>query len=327
MVHVELLSLLGLTAMFLAETEARCSSTSEIECHRDSQCIAITSVCDSAKHCSDGSDEDPYVCETWTRTDRNCIGVGHIYCGWNCRSIPDACSIADCNHLLNPRMCEMVRAGKLNLPKKPPEGMNMTSGIVAVLTTAVNTSLKNQKRDCPMLYTRVGQFLPGPLLPGQGAVARSETVLPVHLWGLVKFDNLSDFEHLVLYMRNSRLTTDYWVGGRFDLDTNAWSWTVDESVMPLGTPYWAVRHSSSCVPRPPPHTDPFSSPSAALPDAPCLSYTQAPANRQEGWCSALTYEHYYYMTDQSCQEERSPLCMLEADDDDDQLDEEPEGKV
>nr|XP_045604840.1 uncharacterized protein LOC123762369 [Procambarus clarkii] len=123
------------------------------------------------------------------------------------------------------------------------------------------------------------------------------------------------------------LTTDYWVGGRFDLDTNAWSWTVDESAMPLGSPYWAVRHSSSCVRRPPPHTDPFSNPPTALPDAPCFSYTQAPAKRQEGWCSALTYEHYYYMTDQSCQEERSPLCMLEADDDDDQLDEEPEGKV
>ncbi|XP_069161470.1 uncharacterized protein [Procambarus clarkii] len=228
---------------------------------------------------------------------------------------------------LNSRMCEMVKAGKLNLPKKPPEGMNMTSGIVAVLTTAVNTSLKNQKRDCPMLYTRVGQLCLALFSPAKVPWPEARQFCRSIYGDLVMFDNLSDFEHLVLYMRNSRLTTDYWVGGRFDLDTNAWSWTVDESVMPLGTPYWAVRHSSSCVPRPPPHTDPFSSPSAALPDALCLSYTQAPANRQEGWCSALTYEHYYYMTDQSCQEERSPLCMLEADDDDDQLDEEPEGKV
>ncbi|XP_069161323.1 very low-density lipoprotein receptor-like [Procambarus clarkii] len=112
MVHVELLSLLGLTAMFLAGTEARCSSTSEIECHRDSQCIAITSVCDSAKQCSDGSDEDPYVCETWTRTDPNC-GVGLMYCGRNCRSIPDVCIWSDCRPQLNSRMCE-VNAGSVS---------------------------------------------------------------------------------------------------------------------------------------------------------------------------------------------------------------------
>ncbi|XP_069180128.1 uncharacterized protein [Procambarus clarkii] len=326
MVHVGLLSLLGLTAMFLAGTEARCSSGSQIECHTNSQCIAITSVCDSGKHCNDGSDEDPYVCETWTRSSPGC-GYGSIYCGYNCWSIADACTRSDCRSQVNPRMCEMVRTGKLNVPKKLPEGMNMTSGIVAVLTTAVNTSLKNQKRDCPMLYTRVGQLCLALFSPAKVPWPEARQFCRSIYGDLVKFDNLSDFGHLVLYMRNSRLTTDFWVGGRFDLDTNAWSWTVDDTVMPLGTPYWAVRHSSSCVRRPPPHTDPFSSPSAALPDAPCYSYTQAPAKRQEGWCSALTYEHYYYMTDQSCQEERSPLCMLEADDDDDQLDEEPEGKV
>ncbi|XP_053647597.2 uncharacterized protein [Cherax quadricarinatus] len=124
-------------------------------------------------------------------------------------------------------------------------------------------------------------------------------------------------------MKASMLTTDYWIGGRFDLDTNAWSWTVDDSPMPLGSPYWAVRHSTSCTPRPPPHTDPYSNPPAALPGATCYRNTQAPTNRQEGWCSALTYEHFYYISDENCQEAKSPLCMLEVEVEDNQPEREP----
>nr|XP_045604870.1 uncharacterized protein LOC123762400 [Procambarus clarkii] len=275
MVHVGVLSLLGLAAMFLAGTEARCSSTSQIECHANTQCIAITSVCDSGKQCSDGSDEDPYVCETWTRKSPQC-SVGQIYCG-GCRLIADACKRSDCNPRLNPRMCEMVKAGKLNLPK----GMNMTSGIVAVLTTSVNTSLKNQKRDCPMLYTRVGQLCLALFSPAKVGQRITTAAYGILINIRVSFRNLEKGFQGPIYSEG--LTTDFWVGGRFDLDTNAWSWTVDESAMPLGSPYWAVRHSSSCVPRPPPHTDPFSNPPTALPDAPCFTNTQAPAKRQEGW--------------------------------------------
>ncbi|XP_069165451.1 uncharacterized protein [Procambarus clarkii] len=218
----------------------------------------------------------------------------------------------------------MVRAGKLYVPKKPPQGMNMTSEVMVVLTSAVNSSLKTEERDCPMLYTLVGQRCLALFSPAKVSWSEARQFCRAIYGDLVKFDNLSEFGHLVVYLRDSRLTTDFWVGGRFDLDTNAWSWTVDDSVMPLGTPYWAVRESSRCVARPPPHTDPFSGPSAALPDAPCFTNTQAPAKRQEGWCSAVTYEHYYYLSDQSCQEERSPLCMLEAQGDSHHLDGEPD---
>ncbi|XP_069183949.1 uncharacterized protein [Procambarus clarkii] len=99
---------------------------------------------------------------------------------------------------------------------------------------------------------------------------------------LLKFHNAEHFSDFLQYMRISGLTTDFWVGGRFDVDTNAWSWAVDNSVMPLGSPYWAVRLRRTCVLRPPPHTDPFSSPPAAPEGSPCFTNTQAPAHRQEG---------------------------------------------
>lgn len=40
------------------------------------------------------------------------------------------------------------------------------------------------------------------------------------------------------------LTTDFWIGGRYDMDVNAWAWVSDETPMPLGAPYWAERYVS-----------------------------------------------------------------------------------
>lgn len=37
------------------------------------------------------------------------------------------------------------------------------------------------------------------------------------------------------------LTTDFWIGGRYDMDVNAWAWASDDSPMPLGSPYWAEK--------------------------------------------------------------------------------------
>ncbi|XP_069165477.1 low-density lipoprotein receptor [Procambarus clarkii] len=126
MVHVRLLWLLGLTSVLLAGTEARCSSDYDIECLKGSHCISLTSVCDSSKHCSDGSDEDPYVCESWTRSSSQC-GSGRIHCsspttpryrGYSsfgtsyddttkdCVRIAEACSRSSCSPSLSSRMCE-----------------------------------------------------------------------------------------------------------------------------------------------------------------------------------------------------------------------------
>ncbi|KAK3878984.1 hypothetical protein Pcinc_016428 [Petrolisthes cinctipes] len=98
------------------------------------------------------------------------------------------------------------------------------------------------------------------------------------------------------------------------MDTNSWAWVHDDSPMPLGSPYWTMKYSASCVPRSPPHTDPFSSPADPLPGAPCYHYLQAPSQRKLGWCSAMTYENFYYISDEECEAAHSPLCLLNLDD-------------
>ncbi|XP_064119526.1 uncharacterized protein LOC135224456 [Macrobrachium nipponense] len=113
-------------------------------------------------------------------------------------------------------------------------------------------------------------------------------------------------------MRDSHLTSDYWIGGRFDLDANAWAWVQDDSSMPLGSPYWGTRYNKSCMPRPPPHTDPSTVPRLALPGAPCFKYYQTPSNRAAGWCAAITYEQYHFFTDEPCVDAYSPLCQRRA---------------
>ncbi|KAK8735214.1 hypothetical protein OTU49_005562 [Cherax quadricarinatus] len=330
MVPARLVKLLVLSALLFAGAEASCLHT-EIGCNRGSQCISITNVCNSVKECSDGSDEDPFICEFWRIPDRrpvtrnigipdrrpvtrnidgwnlqNDCSEGYMYCGSTCYSIYQACSNSECSSRLSSRMCEMITQRKLDLPVK---GTNMTHEMVTLLASAVNITLNNRK-ECPMLYTRIGDYCLALFSPAKVSWPEARQFCRSIYGDLSKFEDFRDFGLLLQYMRAAKLTTDYWIGGRFDLDTNAWSWTVDDSTMPLGSPYWAERYIGTCTRRPPPHTDPFSNPPAALPGAACYQYTQAPKNRQQGWCSALTYEHFYYINDEICQEERSPLCML-----------------
>ncbi|KAG0727907.1 hypothetical protein GWK47_033632 [Chionoecetes opilio] len=71
-----------------------------------------------------------------------------------------------------------------------------------------------------------------------------------------------------------------------------------------------VRLEASCVARGPPHTDPYSAPPAALPGAPCHHAVMSPKKRVAGWCSAMTYEYFYYWSDETCGEAYSPLCVF-----------------
>lgn len=178
-----------------------------------------------------------------------------------------------------------------------------------MLSMAVNTTLSKQKSECPMLYTRVGDLCLAFFSPAKLSWAEARQFCHSIYGELFFFNDFATFGTVLHYMKQSLLTSDYWVGGRYDLDTNAWSWAVDDAPMPLGSPYWAERYNSSCVPRSPAHTDPFSGPAEALPGAPCFHYLQAPRQRTPGWCSALTSEHFYYISDEACLDTRSPLCI------------------
>lgn len=41
----------------------------------------------------------------------------------------------------------------------------------------------------------------------------------------------------------------------------------------------------------------------------CYRYYQAPGEFPRGECVALTYQHFYYMSDEDCLHRKSPLCV------------------
>lgn len=297
---------------FINRAAAATCNSQEIECKTGGNCISLINVCNGVKHCTDGSDEDPQICKFW-KDDKGWCNQGKFMCEGACSYLHDLCSRPTCLDDLDSRVCEIVQSKILKLE---PEGMNLTAEMAELLGSAVNNTLSsiNSLSDtfpkCPMLYTRVGNLCLAFFSPAKVAWAEARQFCHAIYGDLFSFNQGSTYIQLIDYMKKSLLTSDYWIGGRFDLDTNNWSWVVDDSPMPMGTPYWAERYNRSCSRRPLPYSDPYSDPAKALHGSTCYNYVQAPAERVPGWCAAVTYEHFYYISDESCQDARSPLCIL-----------------
>ncbi|XP_050703995.1 uncharacterized protein LOC126989443 [Eriocheir sinensis] len=291
--------------VLLHTAEGYCSC-GQIECKTGGQCIHQQHVCDETNHCPDGSDEDSKICKWWPPRSSNCVTrPQHQRFDYaaGCYTVHQMCTDRVKAATLDRRICKTALQPKL----EPQEGgFNTCSEVVDFLSLAVNST--QRKSGCPMLYTRVGNdclsFIPAKLSwPEARQFCRS-----IHgvLWYLKDF---AAYSALLAYMKKERLTMDYWIGGRFDLDTNAWSWSFDNSAMPLGSPYWTLKQTESCVLRGPPHTDPFSDPPKASPGSPCYRTEISPENRSLGWCAAMTHENYYFWSDEVCKEVFSPLCI------------------
>ncbi|XP_037786564.1 uncharacterized protein LOC119582429 isoform X2 [Penaeus monodon] len=282
-------------------------SSNQIRCNRDDKCISVSTVCNGRPDCPDRSDEHAKLCELWT-FDRTSCGGSSVYCS-GCRSYEDFCNRDQCRRSVDSQMCEMVKQRQLVIEEEF-KGMTLSDEAVSLMTAVVNSTLAQKYPECPMLYTRVGgkclAFFSLAKVPWPEARQFCKSIFG----DLLTFKTLQEFGHVIDHLKEALLTTDFWIGGRYDMDVNAWAWVSDETPMPLGAPYWAERYSSSCVPRSPPHTDPFSNPPTALPEAPCYNYIQAPKQRKQGWCSAITYEHFYFISDDECQSSHSPLCLL-----------------
>nr|AHA83583.1 C-type lectin 2 [Penaeus japonicus] len=294
------------TLLVLARGCAASCSSNQIRCKRDDKCISISYVCNGRSDCPDSSDENTELCKLWT-FNRSPCSSSSVYCS-GCRSYDSFCSSDQCARTVDAKVCRMVQQRMLHIEED--KGMTLSDDAVALMTSVVNSTLSQKYPECPMLYTRVGgkclAFFSLAKVPWPEARQFCKSIYG----DLVTFKNLQDFGHVIEYLKETLITSDFWIGGRYDMDVNAWAWAIDDTPMPLGSPYWAERYSSSCVPRSPPHTDPFSNPPSALPEAPCYNYIQAPKQRNQGWCSAITYEHFYFISDDECQNSRSPLCLL-----------------
>ncbi|KAK4324027.1 hypothetical protein Pmani_005314 [Petrolisthes manimaculis] len=124
---------------------------------------------------------------------------------------------------------------------------------------------------------------------------------------LITFKNATHYAEVVTHLKEAQLTSDFWIGGRYPNESLGWSW-IDDSPMQLGTPYWAVRHTGDCLTRN--VTYPELGETREANAGECYNYVQAPRNYLQGRCVSITYNHYYYMSDEDCLSKRSPLCVL-----------------
>nr|CUV66659.1 C-type lectine [Scylla paramamosain] len=307
---MQLAHALVLVLAMLSPAEGGCRRGSEIECRSGGQCISRDNICNNGRDCSDGSDEDIRLCKLWPPRSDHCrhYPASPFYYAGGRRTAYYLCQNSGRSSDIDSRICKIILQAKLDMEEQ--DGMNMSSEVISLLNSAVNSTLNHRMPDCPMLYIRVGNDCLSFFSPAKVSWAEArQFCLSIYgdLWHAKDFES---YGRLMEYMREAQLTSNYWIGGRYDIDTNAWSWTTDDSAMPLGAPFWSIKYESSCVPRGPPHTDPYSAPPAALPEARCYQAVLSPKQRSPGWCSAMTYEHFYYWSDEMCDEAFSPLCIF-----------------
>ncbi|XP_045128101.1 uncharacterized protein LOC123514331 isoform X2 [Portunus trituberculatus] len=300
---------LVLVLALLQPAEGDCGRSDQIKCRTGNQCIYTSYICNKQSECPDGSDEDPKMCKFWPTKSQECRyeSSSYIYHNGNCRTVDYMCQNSDRATNIYHQVCKVILRPKLEFED---EGMSTSGELLALLNSAVNHTLNQKLPDCPMLYSRVGNECLSFFSPARVSWAEARQFCLSIYGDLWQAKDLAAYGRLMEYMREEKLTANYWIGGRYDIDTNAWSWTTDDSTMPLGVPFWAIRYVDSCVQRGPPHTDPYSAPPAALPGARCYRAVLSPQQRSPGWCSAMTYEHFYYWTDEMCDEAYSPLCTF-----------------
>ncbi|XP_037786565.1 LOW QUALITY PROTEIN: uncharacterized protein LOC119582430 [Penaeus monodon] len=313
------LLLVATTLSCLGTTWGACKGSTKIECRTKGQCIRMEHVCNGGRDCTDNSDEDPELCKIWKFKMDSCSN-SRVSCRGNCYSFSRFCNKKECFGNMHPRVCKMVKAKKFNVAREvelpayspaPLQMMSMISEVEHIVEQAVNATPAEDPHSCPNLYTRVGDRCLSLFSIAKVPWPEARQFCKSIFGDLVTFGDAQSFADLLRHLAEKALTTDFWIGGRFDSRASAWAWVSDDGTpMPLGSPFWAERYSTRCEPRPPPQIDPFSAPLNATPGAPCSHYLQAPKERAQGWCSAMTHEHHYYITDEECQNAHSPLCVF-----------------
>jgi len=317
-----MLQLLILLLFYSSAVQSTCPESSQVHCGSDDRCTRIRYICDGDNDCGDYSDEEEHLCQAWRNSD---CERGQVLChrrgSTDCVTIERFCQTGSppCEGDLDRRLCQMLENEKLQalndivIPSGRGEagGPDGASNLDLAVTKGEDFSeisqhtLKSDK--CPLLYTRIGEECISLFFFGNATWGGARSFCQSIGGDLYVPETNENYHNLVHHMREHHLTSDFWVGGNHYNATVGWRWITDAPIE-LGTPHWAIRHNTVCTSRDVPIE--HRNVTIQANDGMCYHYSQAPAAHPFGDCVAMTYDKFYFLSDEDCLMKKSPLCKL-----------------
>nr|XP_027231488.1 uncharacterized protein LOC113823075 isoform X2 [Penaeus vannamei]XP_027231489.1 uncharacterized protein LOC113823075 isoform X2 [Penaeus vannamei]XP_027231490.1 uncharacterized protein LOC113823075 isoform X2 [Penaeus vannamei] len=209
-------------ALALLWTAAEACDSGYIRCASGDRCVKLAYLCDGDNDCGDMSDEN--ICSV-TRTNRQ---LKHL------ETIPGQTSTTG----MMTTTYETTLPPTTTLPPPPPpNNVEESEALGQRFARTFNDTLHHPR--CPKLYTSVGNKCLSLLYFVKVGWGEASALCSAIGGKLVAYPSASEgeFAALLKYLREIQMTTDFWVGGRYTKDTEAWTW-LDDAPMDLGSPYW-----------------------------------------------------------------------------------------
>ncbi|XP_063599464.1 uncharacterized protein LOC134775782 [Penaeus indicus] len=291
------IKVLLVAAFCIYQGAANCIEWGLIECQTNNRCVSMRDICDGENDCNDNSDEEHRLCSILDKS--GCGSPGSFRCDQKgnvtCKRIKEHCNASNppCDNR-NERLCQMLKDGKLQT--------NVLSAEISGEEFLEKFNVTIEHPDCPHLYTRVGDHCLSFFFFGLVNWGEARSFCKMNGGDLLTFqDGVGIFYEIVRHLCEHNITSDFWVGGA--IRNRTWTW-VDGNPIEMGTPYWSLRPNPNCQHR---------NLTARYNEESCNQFLQRPLTPAVSMCTALTFENYFYMSDEDCLTKKSPLCVAEKE--------------
>ncbi|KAK3860863.1 hypothetical protein Pcinc_033109 [Petrolisthes cinctipes] len=312
-----LLLLFLLLSSVSAEAPDCANKEDEIACSSEDKCVKLSYMCDGESDCAGGEDEDPDLClvfKSHYRCEKEevaCRRGGEL----ECMGLREYCQQVEppCEGSLDPRMCKVFQDNTIHrfpsivIPAEgvPDPSWRMSEALGEDLVANLNNTFSHP--DCPEMYTMVADQCLSVFSVGKVSWGEARAFCRVLGGDLLTLQSVEHFTTVLQHLQNHQLTSDFWLGGRQREKGRGWAW-LNDTPMVMGSPYWAVRRYDECRAR---NVTSANMMTRAANGSTCYHYRQAPEAEQLGYCAALSYQHYFYITDEDCLRQKSPLCVAD----------------